>query len=95
MRQDPPRPADEAARAAEARRALERVERETETIGRSSGAKIGRRMADHFAARDAQGGAPGGETDPIEVWGKRIGRLLAVPFFVFLLVWLGFTLGWW
>ncbi|GGK50422.1 hypothetical protein [Salinarimonas ramus] len=96
MPTDPPRrenPDD--ARAREARRTLERVDRETETIGRSAGARMGQRMADHFAGRDAQGAGPHGETDPMEVWGKRIGRALAVPFFVFLLVWLGFTLNWW
>lgn len=89
-----PHPEDDA-RAREARRVLDRVDRETETLGRSSGAKIGQRMADHFAGRDAEGAGPNGETDPVEVWGKRIGRALAVPFFVFLVVWLGFTLNWW
>ncbi|WP_372424839.1 hypothetical protein [Salinarimonas chemoclinalis] len=85
---------DDDARAAEARRTLERVDQDTETIGRSAGAKIGKRMADHFGGRDAPGAGPNGEADPMEVWGRRIGRALAVPFFVFLLVWLGFTLGW-
>lgn len=97
MPTDPPKRhrADDDARVRESRRALERVERETETIGRSAGARMGRRMADHFAGRDAHGQGEGGKTDPMEVWGRRIGRALAVPFFVFLLVWLGFTLGWW
>lgn len=87
--------ANEEPSAAESRRVLERVDRETESIGRSSGARIGQRMADHFAGRDGKGGDPQAETDPAEIWGKRIGRALAVPFFVFLIVWLGFTLGWW
>ncbi|MGJ3263124.1 MAG: hypothetical protein ACFE0R_07800 [Salinarimonas sp.] len=96
MPTDPPkRREDDDPQARESRRALDRVERETETIGRSAGAKMGQRMADHFAGRDAQGAGPQGETDPMEVWGKRIGRALAVPFFVFLIVWLGFTLNWW
>lgn len=79
----------------EARRALDRVERETETVGHSSGARIGKRVSDHFSGRDAQGQGEDGGTDPVEVWGRRIGRLLAVPFFIFLVVSLGLTLGWW
>lgn len=89
------RPETDAERQREAKRALERIERETETVGHSSGAKMGRRMADHFAGRDAQGQGEDGSTDPVEVWGRRIGRVLAVPFFVFLVVWLGLQLGWW
>lgn len=50
---------------------------------RETGAEIGgalsattRRAAAHFAGRD------GGETDAIEVWGRRIGRMLSAVAFV-------------
>ena len=66
----------------EARRALDRVNRESETFGASSL----RRMSDHFAARDAPG--TGGETDPIELWGRRIGRALSLVGVVVLSLWL-------
>jgi hypothetical protein len=61
----------------ESREALERVARESETIGSSSLGRIGRRMGDHFAAKDAVGEAEGG-TDPVELWGRRIGRALSL-----------------
>ena len=67
----------EAEREREAREALERVARESETIGSSSLGRVGRRVGDHFAARDAVGEAEGG-TDPIELWGRRIGRTLSL-----------------
>ena len=66
----------------EARRALDRVNRESETFGASSL----RRMSDHFAARDAA--ATGGGTDPIELWGRRIGRALSLIGVVVLSLWL-------
>ncbi len=86
----------------EAREALERVARDSETLGTSSLARIGRRLGDHFAARDAVGtgrdkpgtgrDAPGterdGGTDPIELWGRRIGRGLSLVGFVVLTLWL-------
>jgi hypothetical protein len=61
----------------ESREALERVARESETIGTSSLGRLGRRMGDHFAAKDAIGEAEGG-TDPVELWGRRIGRALSL-----------------
>ena len=61
----------------EAREALERVGRDSETIGGSSLARVGRRVGDHFGAKDAVGEADGG-TDPIELWGRRIGRALSL-----------------
>jgi hypothetical protein len=61
----------------EAREALDRVAREAETIGGSSLGRIGRRVGDHFAARDAVGETDDG-TDPIELWGRRIGRALSL-----------------
>jgi hypothetical protein len=61
----------------EAREALDRVAREAETIGGSSLGWIGRQVGDHFAARDAVGETDDG-TDPIELWGRRIGRALSL-----------------
>jgi hypothetical protein len=68
----------------EARRALDRVARDSETFGSSSL----RRMSDHFGARDAIGGKEGGKTDPIELWGRRIGRALSLVGVVVLSLWL-------
>ena len=61
----------------EAREALDRVARESETIGGSSLGRIGRRVGDHFAAKDALGETHG-STDPVELWGRRIGRALSL-----------------
>ena len=66
----------------EVRRTLDRVNRDSETFGASSL----RRMSDHFAARDAA--ATGGGTDPIELWGRRIGRALSLIGVVVLSLWL-------
>jgi hypothetical protein len=68
----------------DARRALDRVARDSETLGASSL----RRMSGHFAARDAVGAGEGGETDPIELWGRRIGRFLSLLGVVALSLWL-------
>lgn len=67
----------EVEREREAREALERVARDSETIGGSSLGRVGRRVSDHFGAKDAIGAAEGG-TDPMEVWGRRIGRTLSL-----------------
>ena len=64
----PPDPSD--AGQEESRRILARVASESTTVGRSAMEQAGR----HFAAADAPQG------DRIEVWGKRIGRLLALAF---------------
>jgi hypothetical protein len=72
----------------EAREALERVVRDAETVGGSSMARIGRRLGDHFSARDAVGEEEGGRTDPAELWGRRIGRALSVLGFIALSLWL-------
>jgi len=50
-------------------------------------------MSDHFAGRDAV--ADAGDTDPIEVWGRRIGRALSLVAVVALAWWLGVQLRWW
>ena len=52
-------------------------------------------MSDHFAGRDAIGAAEGGATDPVELWGRRIGRALSVAGVVALAYWLGVQLRWW
>ena len=79
----------------EAQAALDRVARESETIGASSLARVGRRLGDHFAARDAVGVTEGGGTDPIELWGRRIGRALSLLGVVALAFWFGVQRGWW
>ena len=54
----------EAARADDAKEALDRVKRDSESfLGSSMG-----RAADHFSGKDAP------EGDNIELWGRRIGR---------------------
>ena len=68
----------EARDASEAREALERVQRDTDTLGSSALARMGRRAGDHFGGKDAVGASEGGETDPIELWGRRIGRALSL-----------------
>jgi hypothetical protein len=72
----------------ESREALERVARDSETLGSSSLNRMSRRMTDHFSGRDAVGAGEDGQTDPIEVWGRRIGRGLSVVGFIVLVYWL-------
>ena len=75
----------------EAREALERVRRDSESVGSSSLARAGRRVGEHFAGRDAEGES----ADPVELWGRRIGRGLSLVGVVALSLWLGRQLGWW
>lgn len=77
----------------DAREALERVRRDSETVGGSSMARMTRRVGDHFAGRDAVGTGEDGATDPAELWGRRIGRGLSVVGFVVLSLWLAAQLG--
>jgi hypothetical protein len=86
---------DEREREREAREALERVGRDSETIGSSSLARAGRRLGGHFAGDDAVGGAEGGGTDPVELWGRRIGRTLSLIGVVVLAYFLGVQLRLW
>jgi ferric-dicitrate binding protein FerR (iron transport regulator) len=72
----------------EAREALERVRRDSETLGSSALARMGNRARDHFGARDAEGAGQDGGTDPIELWGRRIGRALSLVGVVILALWL-------
>ncbi len=86
---------NETQREREAREALERVARDSETIGTSSLARAGRRLGGHFAGNDAIGDADGGGTDPIELWGRRIGRALSLIGVVVLAYFLGVQLRLW
>jgi hypothetical protein len=85
----------EDARAREARDALERVRRDSESVGTSALARASRRFGDHVSARDAVGEAEGGRTDPIELWGRRIGRGLSVIGALLLAWYLGVQLRLW
>ena len=69
--------------------------RDTQSIVGSPLGRMGRRVGDHFAGADAAGEAEGGGTDPIEVWGRRIGRAISVVVAIGLTWWLGAQLGWW
>jgi hypothetical protein len=86
---------DDRERQRQSREALERVARESETIGSSSLARTGRRLGGHFAGQDAVGAGEGGGTDPIELWGRRIGRVLSLVGVVVLAYFLGMQLRWW
>ena len=78
----------------EAREALERVARDSETVGTSSLGRVGRRVADHFSAKDAIGEVQG-DTDPVEVWGRRIGRALSLAGVIVLAYLVGAQLRLW
>ena len=78
----------------ETREALERVARDSETIGSSSLARAGRRLSGHFSGQDAIGDTEGG-TDLIELWGRRIGRTLSLIGVVVLAYLLGVQLRFW
>ena len=75
--------------------ALERVARDSGAVGSSALARSARQVGDHFAGRDAIGVGECGETDPAEVWGRRIGRALSLLGVVALAYWLGVQLRWW
>ncbi len=75
----------------EARAILERVKRDQEGLLTSSMA----RASDHFSGKDAVGQAEGGGTDPVELWGRRIGRSLSLVGVIVLGWWLGVQLGFW
>jgi hypothetical protein len=62
-------------RVAEAKRMLDRLSAESETIGHSAMARAAR----HFGAADAP------EGDRIELWGRRIARVLALIFAIYLI----------
>jgi hypothetical protein len=76
----------------EARAVLDRVARDSETVGGSAISRVGRRLGDHFSARDAMGAGERGQTDRIELWGRRIGRCLSLIGVVLLAFWLAVQL---
>ena len=76
----------------EAREALERVRRDSEVLGSSALGRAGQRLQDHFGAKDAVGAAEGGGTNPVELWGRRIGRALSLIGVVALALWLAVQL---
>jgi hypothetical protein len=90
-------------RSREARNALERVRRDSETLGGSSMARAAsdktrdkaKGWADHFAGKDAQGQGEGGGTDAAELWGRRIGRSLSLIGVIVLTYLLGQQLRLW
>lgn len=53
-------------------------------IGRESDASVMTRVRDHVAARDVD------DRDPVELWGTRIGRFIAVSVLVIFILWLLF-----
>ena len=67
---------------AEAKRILDRVVEESETVGASSMRRVAERMSDHLGAADVD------ENTWAEVWGTRIGRTLGLIFVIVLIVYL-------
>jgi hypothetical protein len=69
-------------RSAESRRILERVARESEPNGLYRfGLRTAKQARNHFGAADAD------QSDWIEVWGTRIGRMLGILIVCALLFW--------
>jgi hypothetical protein len=83
----------------EAEAALERVRRDSETLGGSSMARAAgdkaKGWADHFAGKDAHGQGEDGGTDAAELWGRRIGRSLSLIGVIVLTYLLGQQLKLW
>jgi hypothetical protein len=82
-------PEDERQR--EAKAILDRVKRDQEGVLASSMARV----SDHFAAKDAVGKGEDGGTDPVELWGRRIGRSLSLIGVIVLGYMLGVQLKLW
>lgn len=66
----------------EAKRILERVAQESETVGTSSTTRVANRVKKHLAAEDI------GENEWAELWGTRIGRILGAVFAIALIIYL-------
>jgi hypothetical protein len=64
------------ARRREALDTLEKLKRDRAPLAGSGLAEAARRAGRHFAAVDATG--PDGTRDPVELWGRRIGRALSL-----------------
>jgi len=77
------------ARRREALDALEKLRRDRAPLAGSGLADAARRAARHFAAADAVG--PDGARDPIELWGRRIGRALSLLAVIALSIYLCLT----
>jgi len=69
----------------EAKRILDRIENESETVGRSSMRRVAEHTRSHLRAEDAD------QTQWAEVWGTRIGRGLGLVFVVVLIIYLART----
>jgi len=65
----------------ESRRILDRIARESDPSG-SLAVRTARRVGKHMRAEDAD------PSDPIEVWGTRIGRVIGIVLLVVLAGWL-------
>ena len=63
-------------------RDIERVDEQSEVIGTSQVKRSSDRARDHFM------GADGDPEDRVEIWGKRIGRMLSLAFLIGLVVYL-------
>lgn len=82
------RHAREEARRREALDTLERLRHHEDGLG-SALAGAAKRAGDHFTAKDATSdAAASGAADPMELWGRRIGRGLALIAFVGLCIYL-------
>ncbi|MBV8754048.1 MAG: hypothetical protein JO328_14395 [Hyphomicrobiales bacterium] len=81
--------AREEARRREAVETLDKLKRDRAPLAGSSLADAARRAVRHFAAADAIG--PDGAGDPIELWGRRIGRALSLVAVIGLSIYLYFT----
>jgi hypothetical protein len=89
MTEPPTRHDREEARRREALDALDRLRGERAPLLGSGLAGAARRAAAHFAATDAIGAD--GARDPIELWGRRIGRALSLLAVVALSIYLYLT----
>lgn len=79
----------EEARRREALDTLDKLKRDRAPLAGSGLAEAARRAARHFAAADAVG--PDGRRDPIELWGRRIGRVLSLLAVIALSIYLYLT----
>jgi len=68
---------------------LDRLKRDRAPLVGSGLAEAARRAGRHFAAADAAG--PEGTHDPIELWGRRIGRALSLLAVIALSIYLYLT----
>lgn len=68
-----------------AKRDLDRVSAESDTLGTSAMARMAKKTSDRFSAADVD------QDDKIEVWGTRIGRGAGLIFAIFLAIYLFYT----